>query len=146
MPRRLLSLALLPLIAMCGGGSRDWENAWVDARGERVPDLVTSTYRGDEHCEWQSAVFLHLGWPLGTAEKVSSGRQYVRDPEGLFPEDITVSLDLDATLPPDARYTGYHQGEVQLWVNDSEAAEAVYLVRGEHVERWPRTTDIIACA
>lgn len=147
MLRTLLGLALLPgVVGACGGGNGDWEKAWNDARGEQVPEFVVSTYRGAEHCEWESAVFLQLGWPLGTAEKIGPGRQYVRDPEGLFPENVIVPLDLDARLPPDARYTGYHRGEVKLWVSDSEAADAVYLVRGEQVERWPRTTQTIACA
>jgi hypothetical protein len=45
-----------------------------------------------------------------------------------------------------AKYTGYNLGDVELWVSKSEAAEAVYVVAGEQVERWPRTTDEIFCA
>ncbi len=57
-----------------------------------------------------------------------------------------VLLDLDAKLPADATYSGYHQGESELWVSESDADEAVYVVRTNKVERWPRTTEVIACA
>jgi hypothetical protein len=146
MRRVLLAVALLVLGAACGGEKRDWEGAWLDARGEPVRGPVVWTYRGSEHCDDESAVFLHLGWPLGTAESIGSGRQYIRDPEGLFAEAVVVPLDLDATLPAKAKYTGYHFEDVELWISKSEAAEAVYVVLGEHVERWPRTTYVLACA
>jgi hypothetical protein len=147
--RLLLALAPLLLVAACGGGNDrtvEWGEPWVDGRGSTVHEHVVSTYPGADHCEWESAVFLHLGWPLGTKEKINAGRQYVRDPKGLFPEDVSVPLDLDATLPADASYTGYHRGEAQLWLSASEAKEAVFIVQGNNVERWPRTTETIACA
>jgi len=43
---------------------------WADANGKRLPDgtsrvgngfpLVIHTFNGDSHCDWESAVFLHM--------------------------------------------------------------------------------------
>ena len=132
------------MVAACGG--TDWEDPWRDARGDEVGEFVVTTYRGAEHCGWQSAVFLHLGWPLGTAAKtMNSARQYVRDPNGLFRSEVA-PLDLDASLPDDAEDTGYDQGDIELWISKREAANAIYIVDGKRVERWPRTRRVVACA
>lgn len=158
MARLFLTVALVLLLAGCGGGSVEnvfggerpepsvWDESWADRRGDAVPELVVSTGRGPAHCDWQSVVFLHLGWPLGTDEKMGPARQYVRDPKGLLSDYIVVPLDLEARLAADAKYTGYHLGDVQLWVSKREARKAVYIVRGDRVERWPRTKEVIACA
>ena len=146
MTRVLVAVSLLLTVTGCGG--TDWEDSWRDARGEVVPESVVSTVRGAEHCGWESAFFLWLGWPLGTAAKTSaSAREYIRDPERRLPaKQVLVPLDLDASLPGDARYTGYHLDDAQLWVSAREAREAVYIVRGEKIERWPRSRSLIACA
>jgi hypothetical protein len=158
MVRVLVAVALIPLIVACGGRNRaaveperpraagGWEQPWVDARDKDVPESVITTHSGPRHCQWESAVFLYIGWPLGRAEQIGHRRQYLRDPEGLLSEYVLVPLDLSATLPTDARYSGYHRGEAKLWVSKSEADEAVYIVRADQVERWPRTTEDIACA
>jgi hypothetical protein len=156
MHRLLLALLLLPLVAACGGGTTGsigtsgtiWEETWVDGAGQPVSAKVVTSYQGAEHCDWQSATFLTLGWPLGKKMKtIDEGRQYVRDPDGVIGGwGVRDPFNDDAHLPVDARYTGYHLDENQLWVTQHEADDAVYVVRGERVERWPRTTRIIACA
>lgn len=137
------------------GGENPWndrpgqaraERPWLDGRGNTVSEHVVSTYWGADHCGWDFALFLHIGWPLGTNWTIGEGFQYVRDPKGLDGIDSVAPLDLDATLPAAATYTGYHQHKKQLWVSDGEVEKAVYIVRGDKVERWPRTTEIIACA
>jgi hypothetical protein len=158
MVRVLATVALLPLIVACGGGNRaavepvqpraasGWERPWVDARGKEVPEWVITTHPGPEHCQWESAVFLYVGWPLGTAKQIGDRRQYLRDPNEILSEYVVVPFHLSATLPTDARYSGYQRGEAELWVSKSAADEAVYIVRADKVERWPRTTEVIACA
>jgi len=144
-------LAALMALALVGcRGGVDWDKPWLDSRGGRAPELVVSTYHpdpGGEHCGWGSAVLLHLGWPPGTAAEFtsSSERQYVRDPEGLFDSPGLAPLDLDAKLPPDARYTGYHLDRVELWVSHADASQAAYIVHPDHVERWPRSPRHIFC-
>lgn len=79
---------------------------------------------GPEHCRWESAVFLHVAWPLGSPQSTlgdGDSRTYLRDP-------------------------GYASKDVALWLGPDEGGEYVYLVRGEAVERWPRATDLPGCA
>ena len=104
---------------------------------------------GPDHCEWQSAVFLRVGWPLGTTQGVTVGpdgesREYVRDAEGAIP--YMEGLDLDAALPAGAEPTGYTTGDVELWFGEDGGAAWAYVVRGDgQVERWPRPVEPIAC-
>jgi hypothetical protein len=148
--RGVLVASLIALAPLGCGGGVDWEEQWLDARDERVSELVVSTYHpdpGGDHCGWESVIVLHLGWPLGTAAepRSSTARQYVRDAEGELGASGRVALDLDTELPPDADYTGYSSGELHLWISPSDANEAVYVVRPGRVERWPRSRSHIFC-
>jgi hypothetical protein len=113
--------------------------------GHPVDGLELDSIAGPDHCGWQSAVMLHLGWPLGTVARTSDDmRQYIRDPKGVIPglrDELAVAID----LPPDAVDTGYRLGELELWLRPSEPA-AAYLRAGDDVERWPRADPAIACA
>jgi len=112
-------------------------------------DVVSGPYwyEGPGHCEWQSAAFLHVGWPLGSHwSSEPPHRTYVRDPEGIFNADLLLgTLDEDATLPPTADDTGYHSGSVALWLDPSDEGVA-FLVSADHVERWPRFKEFVGCA
>lgn len=131
--------------------------AWYDDEGNptyyRDEDgwhLTLLVIRGAEHCGWESAAFLMLAWPLGSdVQRIGgeSARQYVRDPNNVLGGDFDVTPpDLQAELPADAWSTGYHRGDWQLWVSDTDVDEAVYLVAaGGTVERWPRASTIIGC-
>lgn len=105
---------------------------------------------GADHCDWDSAVRLGVGWPLGTTQGITVGsrigdqRTYIRDPEGAIP--FTEGLDLDAELPTGAEPTGYRTGDVALWFGDDRGDRWAYLVRADGtVERWPRDVEGIAC-
>ena len=125
----------------------DWNGDWTNSRGEEVADSVLATYRGAEHCDWQSAVFLSVGWPLGRSHTTDAGeRLYVRDPDGLFPELLLAAFDEDSKLPRDARFTGYRRGDAELWLSPSQADRAIFVVQGDDVERWPRARKVFACA
>ena len=50
-------------------------------------------------------------------------------------------LQRDTQLPKDAEDTGWTNGNVDLWVSPSNLDRGIYLVRGDVVERWARTTD-----
>jgi hypothetical protein len=143
----VLLFLLVPLgLASCG--DVDWET-WTTSEGETVSQEVLVAYRGDEHCDWESAVFLEVGWPLGTRRENSAGkREYVRDPEGLFQRELLSTFDSSATLPADAEATGYHtnDGEAELWISPTQAGREVYVARGDSVERWPRAAKLILCA
>jgi hypothetical protein len=148
----LLSATFVFVLGACARGVDEthaptgWNRPWHDAEGRVVHERVASTEQGPEHCDWESAAFLYLGWPLGTRSRsADDARQYVRDPVGIFSAKTIAPFERDARLPGGARNTGYHLGDLALWVAD-EPGKAVYLVRGSRVERWPRARSPIACA
>jgi hypothetical protein len=49
-------------------------------------------------------------------------------------------------LPSDAQFTGYRHVTDELWVSNGDVGDAVYLVRGGAVERWPRASELLAYA
>lgn len=148
----LVSLMLVLLIGACSDRldskprTSPWNRQWQEAGGNLVPERVVSTVQGPEHCDWESAVFLYVSWPLGTRSRsADDARQYVRDPDGLFSAYTAAPFKPDATLPTGATNTGYHLNDLELW-RAQDAGEAVYLVRGGDIERWPRAKRPIACA
>ena len=91
-------------------------------------------------CDTGTAAVLNLGRPLGTSLDPLDRWEYVRDPAGEFlaQDWLTAPYDGHATLPTDATDTGWTNGNVDLWISPSDLDHAVYLVRGDVVERWPR--------
>jgi hypothetical protein len=89
-------------------------------------------------CSWETALFLEVGWPLGTVAATSeTTRLFVRDPEGIFADVESERFDAQAELPTDAKHTGFHRGTWELWTSASIADRAVFLVNGSTVEKWP---------
>ncbi len=114
--------------------------------GHAVDGRELNTIGGPAHCDWQSATYLHIGWPPGTVAADSrQARLYIRDPHGVVPGTYRERLRLHATLPPDAAPTGYRLGDVELWLGPSDRDEAVYLVGRGDVERWPRSDPMTLC-
>ncbi len=122
---------------------------WYGPDGKEISQEanVINAITGPEHCDWQSAVMMHVGWPLGhDAADISESRQYLRDPEGVFARGGLMStFDANVELPPSATYTGYRTDFMELWLAERDDA-AAYLVFADHVERWPRAEQPIACA
>ncbi len=148
-----IPVTLLPGLA---AGTSNVEGIWYDPDGAPAPDgspgaegTVLVVFPGADHCQWGSASFMHVGWPIGTISNDLGGwRQYVRDPDGLFDDGALHAGYLsDAELPADAADTGYHRGPWQLWVSPSEAEDVIYVVNDETgvVERWGRSTQPILC-
>ena len=134
----------------CAGFVRDRDGASFDEREERPwcdegglgrsissDQLVLQTRYP---CDTGTAAVLHLGRPLGTSLDPLDRWEYVRDPAGEFlaQDWLTEPYEGHATLPPDATDTGWTNGNVDLWISPSDLDHAVYLVRGDVVERWPR--------
>lgn len=137
------------------------EGVWSDAEGDPLPDgtdasrdfaLVMHVFEGADHCGWTSVTFMNLGWPLGEGtEPPGSFRQYVRDPNGVLADSLVSPFGSGGAFPDDAAPTGFHRGRWELWTASSDVDEAVYVVHGDPRaggtwERWPRATDVIACA
>lgn len=108
---------------------------------------IINAITGPDHCDWQSAVMMHVGWPLGhDADDASESRQYLRDPEGVFPQTaLMTSFEPNVQLPRGARYTGYRTDFMELCLDRDDNTSA-YLVFADHVEGWPRAGEVIACA
>lgn len=116
--------------------------------GHQVPASVVDTQAGPAHCGWGSVTFLTLGWPLGThAQSGAQSRQYIRDPNGVIPTTgLRSRFGLNAELPPDARPTGYQDGNTKLYLAPSDEGNVVYLVNGTSIERWPRSDPMTLCS
>lgn len=111
--------------------------------GEPVDDQINSI-AGPDHCKWQSAVMMHLGWPLGTVSQTAlQSRQFIRDPEGVISVDLQGQLRA-GPLPADAEDTGYRLDGLELWLSASDPNGA-YLRSGTDVERWPLADPFFAC-
>jgi hypothetical protein len=54
------------------------------------------------------------------------------------------AFDAEADLPFDAKFTGYRDGQREMWVSVSDGGKYIYLVTGDDVERWPRVS--VGCA
>jgi hypothetical protein len=105
-----------------------------------------STIAGPEHCSWQSATMLQIGWPPGTV--ASSGaqlRMYIRDPRGVTRPEFQRRLIRGVPLPSDARSTGYRFGAVEAYLAPSDQDEGIYLVGPDGAERWPRSVPLTLC-
>jgi hypothetical protein len=122
----------------------DADRLWCDAdgRGRKITDdqLVLLTRYP---CEDGRAAILHIGRPLGAAMDPLMRWEYVRDPldEFLAQRWLTGSYDGVSRLPKDAAYTGWTNGNIKLWISPSELDQAIYVVRGYAVERWPRAAE-----
>lgn len=154
-------LAVLGVLGACGGPQATFTATWLGPDGEpseRGRDYRDYTYEvradvGPDHCDWQSVVFLRVGWPLGRTVGVSLGstegdsRTYVRDADGVLASwPGSAGLDLDAVLPEQVEPTGYRTGDVELWFGPDGGDRYAYLRSPDGVERWPRDTEGIACA
>ena len=113
--------------------------------GRPVDGRELNSIAGPDHCGWQSAVMMHLGWPLGTVSQTSDEiRQFIRDPDRVIAYGVGGELSMQVALPADARATGYRMGEVELWLAASEP-QAAFVRVGDDVERWPRADPVVAC-
>lgn len=121
---------------------------WFDEDGQPAAsdDTIEVQSRvGPDHCDWDSAVFLTVGWPLGTRlQRVGGGgelesRTYVRDAHGAIGQGLARQLRTDTALPDEATNTGYStDGELELWLGSDQGDDGVYVVGDGITEWWPR--------
>lgn len=123
-------------------------STWYGPDGEPVSEdtNIINAITAPDHCGWESAVMMHVGWPPGhDASDASESHQYIRDPKGVIAERFARRLDLDAPLPESAENTGFRTDFMGLWLDPADGYNA-YLVFADHTERWPRAREIVACA
>jgi hypothetical protein len=94
-------------------------------------------------CDRGQAAILHIGHPLGARMDPLVRREYVRDPAGEFLANgwLAEPYDGQVSLPSDAVDSGWTNGNIDLWLSPNELERAIYLVRGDVVERWPRAVE-----
>ena len=115
--------------------------------GRVVGEFELTTIAGPSHCGWQSATMVFIGWPPGTIAPTSaSAHMYIRDPQGVYGASFRDRLVRHATLPADARPTGYRLGPIQLFLSSTDQDGAIYVVAPSGAERWPRVEPMRLCA
>lgn len=127
----------------CGGDSRDRFIEGWERDGREVPQSELRVLVGPEHCEWNSALFLDMLYPLNTDDP-GAGRSFTRDPDGVMADYTTEPFVPDAELPDDAVKTAYrNDAGIELW--RSEDFSTAYLVHGDIVEAWPSVSSEAGC-
>jgi hypothetical protein len=113
---------------------------WTDRAGHRVPVATLRSHSGPEHCDWQDIVFLTVVDDTGTW-------QFLRDRTGELDPFLATTYADAVAVPESAIDTGFVRDGRSLWL--AKDRTAAYLVRaGEpgRAERWPATTEQVACA
>jgi hypothetical protein len=124
---------------------------WCDADGHgRVINQPQQVGLLTKYCGAVHAAVLTIGRPLGMPLDPLVPYEYVRDPAGepLAQGWVTAPYQAKAALPEDAAYTGWTNGNIELWVSPSAFDRAIYVKRGVVIERWPRaakTWGVIDC-
>jgi hypothetical protein len=118
--------------------ARTWCDA--DGRGRLIRQTDELAFFTRFPCDRGHAAVLTVGNPLGAPLDRLVRYEYVQDPAGEFLERgwLTAPFQGTATLPKDAAYTGWTNGNIQLWVSPSEYEDAVYVRYADKTERWPR--------
>jgi hypothetical protein len=76
----------------------------------------------------------------GTTLLRYKGHQYLRDPDHRVDRDLARPFEPSVELSSDAQFTGFHEGERELWVRPLDQGTAVYVVTPQGTERWPVLT------
>jgi hypothetical protein len=115
--------------------------------GKRVPTEVISLTRGAEVCGYDHVLLLTMAKVLGKPALTSDDAlQYVRDPSNQFANATAGSFEPSVEKPPDALFSGYRYGSMELWTSSASGADVIFLARDGVWERWPRARDLFACA
>lgn len=152
-PERLVRLNLDGTVAGAALES-DYEfepypgSRWYGPDGEPISEKtnIINAITGPDHCNWESAVMMHVGWPPGhDAADASESHQFIRDPEGVIDKKLAARFENDVTLPTAAENSGYRTDFMELWF-DANDMDSAYLLFADHTERWPRANEVVACA
>ena len=100
-------------------------------------------------CHDTRIAVLTIGLPLGTPDDQLNRHQYIRDPlgEAIDRGWLQEHWKRGVAVPDEAEDTGWTNGNMDLWIDESEVEAAVYVRTGGRFERWPRASDpsVIDC-
>ena len=105
---------------------------WTNSSGRPVATTTIESWRGPEHCNWQSMTFLYLGKAV-----------YVRDPQPDLADYFAEPYRQHAELPAGAIDTGFERDGDHLWLSADE--QRAFVGTADDVEVWPRTTQSLGC-
>lgn len=106
---------------------------WTDSLGRPMPTTTIESWRGPEHCDWQSMTFLYLGKAV-----------YVREPQPELADYFAEPYDGHAELPANAVDTGFQRDGERLWLSPDE--QRAFVGTEDDVELWPRAIQHFGCA
>ncbi len=113
---------------------------WLDASGSPVPTSRVMSMHGADRCDWQDTDFIVLN------RDADKPLMLVRDPGHHFDKQLMTTYQAQATLPTDARDSGWRRGGFALWTQPfGDAAFLVNLADTNDVQRWPRARFVITC-
>jgi hypothetical protein len=112
---------------------------WFDRAGNPLPAERLSVWTGSDHCDTANTKFLALAWPPDVPVAYmgdSRTKVYVWQPPDDYLRPGAVTPRVVATMPSDARNTGFNRGRLTLWVSGSNLRQAVFLTDGDEIQRW----------
>jgi hypothetical protein len=114
---------------------------WLDAAGAPVPTDRVMSLHGSDRCGWQDVGFILLN------RDADKPLVLVNDPGRHFTDKQLMSTySGHATLPDDARDSGWRRGGFSLWTQPfGDAAYLVNLADPSDVVRLPRARFVITC-
>jgi len=108
------------------------QQIWTDASGHPIPTGEIQSWRGPEHCDWQTMTFLELGKATYVREPLAELADYFADP-----------YRAHGQLPQDAVATGYEHHGQKLWLSADQ--QLAYVGTAVDVETWPREVKPLGC-
>lgn len=120
---------------------------WFDHAGNPVPAERLEVWTGADHCDTAGTKFMALTWPLDEPATYESRMEsYVWEPpdDFLLPDAVTPRI-VDA-MPSDATTTGFHRGQLTLWISESNLRKAVFVTDGHEIQRWAFSAGAGFCA
>jgi hypothetical protein len=123
-----------------GGTDRRW--CADGGKGGALPAALVNLWTRWP-CQDTRIAVLTLGLPLMTPDDQLDRHQYIRDPLGEAMDRgwITERWKRGVKLPEDAEDTGWTNGNMDIWLDDNEVEQAIYVRTDGRYERWPRATD-----
>ncbi len=114
---------------------------WLDAKGDPVPTSRVMSVHGADKCDWQDVGFVVLD------RDADKPLMLVSDPAGHFnSKQLMITYQAQATLPTDARDSGWRRGGFALWTKPfGDAAYLVNLADPTDVQRLARARFVLTC-
>ena len=143
----LAAPALLPKtsVAAAFDNPPQWPGYTWSRNGQQASQEEIASAAGSSHCNWKSATFLSIGWPLGSRPiRAQDARLFIRDPHGVVSRTYQQQWLKQAALPADAYDTGFRLDAIALYLSSSDP-DGAYLKAPAGTERWPFASGFQAC-